>query len=86
MSVGEIQRVAIARALSNNPSLIIADEPTGELDSKTGFEIIKLLLKLCKEEKKTIIMTTHDEKIAVLSDLVYRIQDGKLNPAPQADP
>ena len=77
LSVGEMQRVAIARALANNPSLIIADEPTGELDSKTGLEIVNLLSSMCKEER-TVILATHDERITAMSDVVYRIQDGKL--------
>lgn len=77
LSVGEMQRVAIARALANNPSLIIADEPTGELDSKTGLEIVNLLSSMCKEER-TVVLATHDERITSMSDVVYRIQDGKL--------
>ncbi len=78
LSVGEMQRVAIARALANNPSLILADEPTGELDSKTGMEIIRLLHDLCREENITMIVATHDEKTAKISDVVYQMLDGKL--------
>lgn len=78
LSMGEMQRVAIARALANDPSLILADEPTGELDSETGSEIVKLLLDLCRELKRTVIVATHDEKIVELADVVYRIRDGSI--------
>jgi len=78
LSMGEMQRVAIARAMANNPSVIFADEPTGELDSKTGFEIIKMLANLCRERKTTVIVATHDERIAEMSDLTYRICDGSI--------
>ncbi len=76
LSVGEMQRVAIARALANRPSLILADEPTGELDSKTGSEIINLLSDLCKKQKTTVLVATHDEKVAEVADKTYRIHDG----------
>jgi len=76
LSVGEMQRVAIARALANRPSLILADEPTGELDTKTGSEIVNLLSDLCRERKTTIIVATHDEKVAEASDEKYRLRDG----------
>lgn len=78
LSMGEMQRVAIARALSNEPSIILADEPTGELDSKTGFEIMKMLENLCRELKTTIIVATHDERIVEVSDITYRICDGSI--------
>lgn len=78
MSMGEMQRVAIARAIANNPSIILADEPTGELDSKTGFEIVEILTNLCQERKTTIIVATHDERIVKMSDVTYRICDGSL--------
>jgi len=78
LSVGEMQRVAIARALANRPFLILADEPTGELDSKTGYEIINLLSDLCKKQKTTVLVATHDEKVAEVADKTYRIQDGKI--------
>lgn len=71
LSAGEMQRVAIARALANNPSLIIADEPTGELDTQTGSNMINLLLNLCKTQGKTIVIATHDEKIKKIADVVY---------------
>ncbi|MEM3576852.1 MAG: ABC transporter ATP-binding protein [Candidatus Bathyarchaeia archaeon] len=78
LSMGEMQRVAIARALANNPELIIADEPTGELDSETAKEIIALLFNMSKSEKRTVIVATHDEKIVDAADAVYMMRDGKL--------
>lgn len=78
LSMGEMQRVAIARALANNPSLILADEPTGELDSKTGLDIMKMLESFCRERKTTIVVATHDERIIEISDLTYRICDGSI--------
>jgi putative ABC transport system ATP-binding protein len=79
LSMGEMQRVAIARALANNPEIIIADEPTGELDSKTAKEIISLLQEINGREKTTVIVATHDEKIIGAAGTVYTMQDGKLN-------
>jgi putative ABC transport system ATP-binding protein len=78
LSAGEMQRVAIARALVNNPSMILADEPTGELDSKTGSEIINLLSELCKKQKITVVFATHDERVIRVSDVIYRISDGSI--------
>lgn len=80
LSMGEMQRVAIARALANDPSLILADEPTGELDSETGSGIVKLLSDLCRERKRTVIVATHDEKIVELADVTYWIRDGTITP------
>lgn len=79
LSTGEMQRVAIARALANSPSLILADEPTGELDSETGSEIIKLLFNLCRKQKTTVIVATHDKKVAKIADITYEIRDGSLH-------
>jgi putative ABC transport system ATP-binding protein len=79
LSLGEMQRVAIARALANGPEVIIADEPTGELDSKTAKEVIALLLGINREEKKTVIVATHDEKMVEMADVVYTIEDGRLS-------
>jgi putative ABC transport system ATP-binding protein len=79
MSMGEMQRVAIARALANNPELVIADEPTGELDSETAKEIIDLLYNISKSKRRTVIVATHDEKIVDVADVVYVMRDGKLN-------
>jgi putative ABC transport system ATP-binding protein len=81
LSGGEQQRVAIARALANKPGLILADEPTGNLDSATGKLIVDLLHHLAKTEKTTIIAVTHDLEIARQTDLTLTISDGKLNPA-----
>ena len=78
LSGGEQQRVAIARALANNPKLILADEPTGNLDSQTGKMIFDLLHKLAKTENTTIIVVTHDLEIAGKTDKTFRLQDGKL--------
>ncbi|MGQ9530705.1 MAG: ABC transporter ATP-binding protein [Candidatus Bathycorpusculaceae bacterium] len=78
LSMGEMQRVAIARALANNPEVIIADEPTGELDSKTAKEIIALLFDISRREKRTVVVATHDEKIVGVADVIYAIQDGKV--------
>tara|TARA_Y100000310_G_C20602174_1_gene773623 strand:+ start:450 stop:1121 length:672 start_codon:yes stop_codon:yes gene_type:complete len=78
LSGGESQRVAIARSLANNPELILADEPTGNLDSKTGEEIIKLLKDLHKKDNKTIVVITHDRKIADHADKIVHLRDGKI--------
>ena len=77
LSGGEQQRVAIARALANNPALILADEPTGNLDSKTGQSIVDLLHDLCKDGK-TIVLATHDATLAAKADVVVEMQDGKI--------
>ncbi|MEM2293770.1 MAG: ATP-binding cassette domain-containing protein, partial [Nitrososphaerota archaeon] len=78
LSMGEMQRVAIARALANDPKLVIADEPTGELDSVTGREIIELLYNLCKDRKVTVVVATHDERITKVSDVIFKMQDGEI--------
>jgi len=78
LSAGEMQRIAIARAFANDPEIIIADEPTGELDSKTAEEIIALLFDIRKKERTTVIVATHDEKIVDMADTIYTIQDGKV--------
>lgn len=78
LSGGEQQRVAIARALANDPALILADEPTGNLDTKTGKEIVGLLQNLVKERHNTAIVVTHDETIAEAADLRFHIQDGQI--------
>jgi len=78
LSGGEKQRTAIARALICNPKIIIADEPTGNLDDKTSETIITLLKKLHKEHGKTMIIATHDQQIAKMADRIITIKDGKL--------
>jgi putative ABC transport system ATP-binding protein len=78
LSGGQMQRVAIARSLANTPSVILADEPTGNLDSKTGEEIIELLKQLQSEKGVTIITATHDVKMLNISDRIAWIRDGKL--------
>lgn len=77
LSGGQQQRVSIARALAGEPSVILADEPTGALDSKTGVEVLALIKKL-NEEGNTIILVTHDNEIAMQAKRVVRIQDGKI--------
>jgi len=78
ISGGQQQRVAIARALVSGASLILADEPTGALDSKTGQEIMNLLIKMNNEENKTILLVTHDEKIAAQAKRIIKLEDGKI--------
>jgi len=78
LSGGEQQRVSIARALSNNPSLILADEPTGNLDSNTSKSIISLLHQLVKDTQLTLIIVTHDLNITKYTDVTFQISDGKL--------
>jgi putative ABC transport system ATP-binding protein/lipoprotein-releasing system ATP-binding protein len=78
LSGGEQQRVAIARALTNDPDIIFADEPTGNLDSKTGDAIIDLLLELARSRDKTLLVVTHDSHLAELGDRQLRIADGVL--------
>jgi len=78
LSGGQQQRVAIARALANSPSIVLADEPTGNLDLSTGQEIITLLKKLNQEQGVTVISATHDLKMIDVSDRVFHIRDGQL--------
>jgi lipoprotein-releasing system ATP-binding protein len=78
LSGGEQQRVAIARALINEPELLLADEPTGNLDSKTGLEIIELLNTLRVEKQTTLVIATHDEKVAAHAQRVIELVDGRI--------
>ena len=78
LSGGEQQRVAIARALSNEPRVLLADEPTGNLDTATGTEVIGLLETLWREHGLTVILVTHDDSIAARAQRVLRMRDGRL--------
>lgn len=78
LSGGQQQRVSIGRALVNNPALMLADEPTGNLDSENSKEIVSLLRHFNKEYKQTVIIITHDEKIALSADRIISIEDGKI--------
>lgn len=78
LSGGEKQRVAIARALSTNPSMILADEPTGNVDSKVEKEIMEFLVKLHKKEKRTIVVVTHDANVTNYAERVTHLKDGKI--------
>ncbi|MGD0707286.1 MAG: ATP-binding cassette domain-containing protein, partial [Anaerolineaceae bacterium] len=81
LSGGQQQRVAVARALINDPAILMADEPTGNLDSKSGKEIMNLILNLNKEQSTTIIIVTHDPNIASQTGRVLRLRDGLLEAA-----
>ena len=78
LSGGQQQRTSIGRALITNPTIILADEPTGNLDSKSSDEIVALLKKSNKELKQTIIMITHNMEIAKIADRIIKIEDGKI--------
>ena len=78
LSGGEQQRVAIARALANSPQLILADEPTGNLDEQTGEHIIELLSSLSRDHNTTILVVTHDRSLANKTDRRFRLQQGRL--------
>lgn len=78
LSGGEMQRVAIARALANNPKIILADEPTGNLDSKSGREVMKVLEGLNKKLGTTLIVVTHDPEVAKFAEKIFIIKDGKI--------
>jgi putative ABC transport system ATP-binding protein len=78
LSMGERQRVMIARALSTSPKLLLADEPTGSLDTQRGEEVLQLLRELCREQHVAIVLVSHDPKAAAYADRVYQLQDGHL--------
>ena len=78
MSGGEQQRVAIARAIAHKPDLIFADEPTAELDSNTGLQVVKIFKELVEKEGVTIVMTTHDVGLMSVGDVVYELEDGEI--------
>jgi putative ABC transport system ATP-binding protein len=79
LSMGECQRVMIARALSMGPKLVLADEPTGNLDSQRGREVLELLKEICRERDAAVLLVTHDPRATVLADRVYALRDGKLS-------
>ena len=78
LSGGQKQRTAIARALASKPAVILADEPTGNLDSQTEIEVISLLKNCVQEFGQTLVMITHDETIAQMADRIIEIEDGKI--------
>ena len=78
LSGGEQQRVAIARALITRPAVVLADEPTGNLDSRTGMEVIGLMKLLAQKFYQTLVVVTHDEEVAQMADRIVRIEDGKI--------
>jgi len=78
LSGGEQQRVAVARALSKRPPLVLADEPTGDLDSKSGMQVMTILKDLAKKELSTVVMVTHDHQMASLADRILELRDGKI--------
>jgi putative ABC transport system ATP-binding protein len=86
LSTGERQRVAIARALVGNPRLILADEPTGNLDTRRGAEILTLLVDICREQNAGVLLVTHDPQAAAIADRVHTLRDGRLveEPIPAA--
>ena len=79
LSGGEQQRVAIVRALINKPEIILADEPTGNLDTKSGQKVMELFVKCVKKYGNTLIMITHNEEIAMMADRIIKVQDGKIH-------
>ena len=85
LSGGEQQRVSIARAIAKNPQILLCDEPTGALDSKTGGLILELLYKMSKDYGKTIIIVTHNQKIADVADVVIHVKNGQINSYTQLD-
>ncbi|KAB0240601.1 ATP-binding cassette domain-containing protein [Microcystis aeruginosa EAWAG127a] len=78
LSGGQKQRVAIARALAGNPPLVLADEPTAALDSKTGRDVVNLMQRLAKEQHRTIVLVTHDNRILDIADRIVQMEDGRL--------
>ena len=85
MSVGERQRVAIARALANDPTILFADEPTGNLDTQTGEGILDLFARLHREHSMTIIMVTHEWEVANRASRLVKVRDGKIESDEELD-
>ena len=85
LSGGEQQRVSIARAIAKNPKILLCDEPTGALDSKTGGLVLKLLLNLAKEYGKTIVIVTHNQKISEIADVVICVKNGEISSCEQQE-
>lgn len=86
LSGGERARVALARALVNEPRLVLADEPTANLDTRRGLQIVELLASVAHEHKAAVLLVTHDPQAAALADRVETLRDGKLTPADSSDP
>ncbi|MGD2040878.1 MAG: ABC transporter ATP-binding protein [Anaerolineae bacterium] len=86
LSGGQQQRLAVARALSTQPALILADEPTGELDSVTGQQILELLRKIVDQEGTTVLMATHDLTVDLFSDVIYHLEDGRIVDTENGEP
>lgn len=80
LSGGEQQRVAIARALANNPAVLLADEPTGNLDSATGRQVIDILLDVNRRRGTTLVLVTHDPALAAMADMTVKLRDGRIEP------
>ena len=78
LSGGEMQRTAIARALVNRPSLLLADEPTGNLDSKNGAVVLEMLRTLARDEGSTLLVATHDPDVAAIADRIVEMRDGRV--------
>jgi putative ABC transport system ATP-binding protein len=78
LSLGQKQRVAIARALVANPKLVLADEPTASLDSKSGRDVVELIRRLAQEERATVLLVTHDNRILDIADRILQMEDGRL--------
>lgn len=85
ISGGEKQRVAIARALANDPEIILADEPTGNLDTATGDKVIEILVELARRDGKCVLIVTHDESVPEVADQSFHMTDGKLEKMPVGD-
>jgi putative ABC transport system ATP-binding protein len=78
LSGGEMQRIAVARAIVHGPQIILADEPTGNLDTKNGLQILELLKTLCKDKNETILMATHSQEAAQFADMIVHMKDGRI--------